>query len=93
MWDRSSDAYIRFYAETIHGIIQRNLSQSDYWKADRENICPSVGRMSPERTKFRIYLELNPELEVDPLYKISAANDTIDDYLRIVFTRLRLCSL
>ena len=52
----------------------------------------SVQRMSPERIKFRIYLVLNPELEMHPLYKISGAHDTTDDYLRIAFTRLRLCS-
>ena len=49
--------------------------------------------MPPEKTKLRLYLTMNPELDVHPLYKTTSDNDSIiEDNLRMAFTRVRLCS-
>ena len=45
-----------------------------------------------ERTKLRLYLKMNPQLTVHPIYQTKNTNDIIDDNLRITFTRVRLCS-
>ena len=53
-------------------------------------IKDSVMNQPPSATKFRTYLAMNPTLETHPLY--TANSPTLQDYLRINFTRYRLSS-
>ena len=73
--------------DPLHNVIQRD----DYLDTDRDDLCRQLYETPPERTKLRLYLEMNPELSVHPLYSFNDSN-VIEDNLRIAFTRVRLCS-
>ena len=76
----------------IYSIIDSLVQPCDYLARNRDELCSQLRDVPPERTKLRLYLTMNPELSVHPLYTRKTSEDTIDDNLRITFTRLRLCS-
>ena len=76
----------------LYNHIHELLQNTEYLVKDRENLCSRLQQMPPEKTKLRLYLTLNPDLSLHPLYQVSDGKDVIEDNLRISFTRLRLCS-
>ena len=72
--------------------IFRIMSRDDYISNNREELCLQLREMPPDRTKFRLYLQMNPDLSVHPVYKVTDSTSSIDDNLRIAFTRIRICS-
>ena len=75
----------------LHGHIEELVQRDDYLTNDRLELCTKLRATPPEKTKFRLYMSMNPDLSVHRLY---GANDeqVIEDNLRISFTRIRLCS-
>ena len=61
-------------------------------KSDYDQLCNKLRQSAPEKTKHRLYLSMNPDLSVHPLYKGVDSEHTIEDNLRISFTRVRICS-
>ena len=61
-------------------------------KADQEKLCNQLRGSPPDRTKLRLYLSMNPELSIHPLYEVTDSEHTFEDNLRITFSRIRLCS-
>ena len=59
---------------------------------DFEQLCSKLTQSAPEKTKHRLYLSMNPDLSVHPLYKRVDSAHAIEDNLRISFTRIRICS-
>ena len=76
----------------LYDSLQNVLERDDYLTTDRDVLRSQLTEMPPERTKFRLYLTLNPDLSVHPIYKFADNKPLIEDNLRIVFTRIRLCS-
>ena len=74
----------------ISDSIQDVIREDSYIAADREDLCEQLRQMPPEKTKLRLYLTMNSDLLVHPLYKVTES--IVEDNLRIAFTRLRLCS-
>ena len=74
----------------ISDSIQDVIREDSYIAADREDLCEQLRQMPPEKTKLRLYLTMNSDLLVHPLYKVTES--IMEDNLRIAFTRLRLCS-
>ena len=72
--------------------IHEIMSRDDHLISDRTDLCQQLHETPPERTKLRLYLAMNPELSVHPLYKVTDSKSSIDDNLRITFSRIRLCS-
>ena len=72
--------------------INHLMQHTDYLTRDREELCSQLRETPPERTKLRLYLRMNPQLVVHPLYHRKESNGVIEDNLRISFTRVRLCS-
>ena len=56
------------------------------------SLCRQLRDVSPERTKLHLYMLMNPQLDVHPLYQTKKSEDVIEDNLRITFSRVRLCS-
>ena len=61
-------------------------------KSDYDQLCSKLRQSAPEKTKHRLYLSMNPDLSVHPLYKRVDSAHAIEDNLRISFTRIRICS-
>ena len=76
----------------IYSHIENLLEPTDHLTRDREELCSQLREVPPERTKLRLYLSMNPQLVVHPLYQTKKSDDIIEDNLRITFTRVRLCS-
>ena len=76
----------------MYTIIDNLVQPYDYIARNRDELCSQLRDVSPERTKLRLYLTMNPELTVHPLYETKTSNDAIDDNLRVTFTRVRVCS-
>ena len=68
------------------------LMQHDHLANDHLELCHQLRATPPDKTKIRLYLTMNPSLSVHPLYKVSDSEHAIDDNLRMVFTRIRVCS-
>ena len=67
----------------------RSLSTcADFIEADRRERIDRV--QSSTRTKSATYTTINPSFEIHPIYQ--QGEETVDDYLRIAFTRLRTSS-
>ena len=75
---------------SISDSIQDVIREDSYITADRDDLCEQLRRMPPEKTKLRLYLTMNSDLLVHPLYKITES--IVEDNLRMAFTRVRLCS-
>ena len=71
------------YMETI-------LNGEKFVEEELHNIKQAIHDAPPSATKSRTYINLNPTLEVHPLY--TDCTTTIPDYLRISFTRFRTSS-
>ena len=71
------------YMETI-------LNGDKFVEEELHNIKQAIHYAPPSATKSRTYINLNPTLEVHPLY--TDCTTTIPDYLRISFTRFRTSS-
>ena len=71
------------YMETI-------LNGDKFVEEELHNIKQAIHDAPPSATKSRTYINLNPTLEVHPLY--TDCTTTIPDYLRISFTRFRTSS-
>ena len=84
-------AYMKSNNAPMSDYIHQVMLQTDYVAKDHEELCHQLRETPPERTKLRLYLEINPDLSVHPLYKVTGS-DAIDDNLRITFTRIRVCS-
>ena len=76
----------------IYQPIEDVMQRVDYLEKDRDNLCQRLRDMPPEKTKLRLYLTMNPDLNVHPLYETTDSNSIIEDNLRMTFTRVRLCS-
>ena len=63
-----------------------------YLMNEHDELCRKLSESPEEKTKLRLYLLMNPELTVHPLYKVSDSERALEDNLRIAFTRIRLCS-
>ena len=44
------------------------------------------------RSKFRAYVSMNPSLSIHPVYSSVSINDSVPEYKRMSFSRLRLIS-
>ena len=85
--------YMKNNCPEIYQPIDDTMQRDDYLKTDRDILCEQLQGMPPEKTKLRLYLTMNPELDVHPLYKTTNDTDSIvEDNLRMAFTRVRLCS-
>ena len=67
------------------------LDRKTYLKIEHDEVCNRLSESPLERTKLRLYLSMNPELSVHPLYKVKDTEHALED-LRIAFTRIRLRS-
>ena len=76
----------------IYSHIDNLLETTDYLTRDRDELCRQLREVPPERTKLQLYMSMNPQLEVHPLYQTKKTDDIMEDNLRITFTRVRLCS-
>ena len=76
----------------IYTHIDNLLQPTNFLARDREELGTQLREVPLERTKLRLYLSMNPQLVVHPLYQTKDSNDVIEDNLRITFTRVRLCS-
>ena len=76
----------------ISNSIQDVIREDSYITADRDDLCQQLRGMPPEKTKLRLYLTMNSDLSVHPLYKVTESESVVDDNLRMAFTRIRLCS-
>ena len=84
--------FMKYNCPEIYRSIEDVMQQVEYVKNDREMLCQQILRTPPENTKLRLYLTMNPDLSVHPLYKATNPNRVIEDNLRMAFTRVRLCS-
>ena len=84
--------FMKNYCPEIYSSIEDVMQQVEYVKSDRELLCQQILRTPPENTKLRLYLTMNPDLSVHPLYKATNPDRVIEDNLRMAFTRVRLCS-
>ena len=76
----------------IYRCVEDVMQHEEYLKNDRDTLCQQLLRTPPDKTKLRLYLSMNPDLTVHPLYKVTNSNQIIEDNLRMAFTRVRLCS-
>ena len=53
----------------IYQPIEDVMQRVDYLEKDRDNLCQRLRDMPPEKTKLRLYLTMNPDLNVHPLYE------------------------
>ena len=72
--------------------IDNLLQCTNFLARDREELGTQLREAPLGRTKLRLYLSMNPQLVVHPLYQEKDSNNVIEDNLRITFTRVRLCS-
>lgn len=73
----------------IYAEVDDRMSNSDFIKKDRENLTRMLQEMPPERTKFHLYMRMNPDLSIHNIYR---RRDHIEDNLRMAFSRVRLSS-
>ena len=73
----------------IYAQVDDRMVNCDFIKKDRENLTRTLREMPAERTKFHLYMQMNPDLSVHDLYQ---KKDHIEDNLRMAFTRVRLSS-
>ena len=76
----------------ISNSIQDVIREDSYIAADRDDLCQQLRGMPPEKTKLRLYLTMNSDLSVHPLYMVTESESVVEDNLRMAFTRTRLCS-
>ena len=74
----------------VNELMQLDL-KTDF-KSDYDELCSRLRDTPPDRTKLRLYLTMNPNLSVHPLYKTTDSQQVLEDSLRITFTRIRICS-
>ena len=84
-------SYMRDNCPEIYHPIEDVMRRDDYLKNDRDFLCQQLQETPPEKTKMRLYLMMNPDLSVHPLYKVANTNAIVEDNLRMAFTRVRLC--
>ena len=84
--------YMKNNSPDLYQPIEDIMLRDDYLKTDRDILCQQLQGMPPEKTKLRLYLTMNPDLSVHPLYKSTYNDPIIEDNLRMAFTRVRLCS-
>ena len=68
------------------------LDLKTYLKTEHDELCRNLSESPLERTKLRLYISMNPELSVHPLYQVNDSEHALEDNLRITFTKIRLCS-
>ena len=68
------------------------LDLKTYLKTEHDKLCRNLSESPLERTKLRLYMSMNPELSVHPLYQVCDSEHALEDNLRITFTKIRLCS-
>ena len=73
----------------IYAEVDDRMVNCDFTKKDHENLTRTLREMPAERTKFHLYMQMNPDLSVHNLYR---KKDHIEDNLRMAFTRVRLSS-
>ena len=84
--------YMKNNCPAIYNPIDDVMQHLDYLEKDRGNLCQQLQDMPLEKTKLRLYLTMNPDLSVHPLYKVTESKAIVEDNLRMAFTRVRLCS-
>ena len=68
------------------------LDLKTFLDTDHDEQCRKLSESPLDKTKLRLYLSMNPQLSVHPLYKVNDSEHAFEDNLRIAFTRTRLCS-
>ena len=84
--------YMKNNCPEIYHPIEDVMRCDDYLTYDRDILCQKIRETPPEKTKIRLYLAMNPDLSVHPLYTVTNTKSIVEDNLRIAFTRVRLCS-
>ena len=74
----------------IDELMQRDIKND--LKFEYDALCSKLRDSAPEKTKLSLYLTMNPDLSVHPLYKVADSEKALRDNLRITFTRIRICS-
>ena len=76
----------------LYSHINELLQGNDFLANDHVELCRQLRGAPPEKTKHRLYLSMNPDLSVNPIYKVNSSEHAFEDSLRMVFTRIRVCS-
>ena len=84
--------FMRQNNRTLYSHIDELLQHNDFLANDHEELCHQLRGAPPEKTKLRLYLTMNPSLSVHPIYKVKDSEHAIEDNLRMLFTRIRVCS-
>ena len=70
--------------------IDNTIRGDNFVESEVQELKEQILNAPPTKSKFQMYKRLNPNLEVHSLYSKNAP--VVPDYLRITFTRFRLCS-
>ena len=84
--------YMRNNSPEIYRPIEEVMLRDDYLKNDRDSLCQQLRQTPEDKTKIRLYLTMNPDLSVHPLYTVTSTNSIVEDNLRMAFSRVCLCS-